>query len=201
MAPRWWSVSAPAAPTYHPGSLVWQVTPQREVWFSEGGRSHQMRAEAVIVATGAMERPVPVPGWTLPGVMTAGAVQIMLKSSGVVPDAIVCDGGLRAAAVPAGAAMPRRRRSPAAVLDTTSRANEWRALRHLPERSVDATTAGTILAKGLAMIAALRRSGVPRFRHVSDIRIEAPMPSPALLPQWWHGAPSRHIGSSRCMRA
>ncbi len=24
---------------YQPGSLVWQVTPQREVWFSNGGRS------------------------------------------------------------------------------------------------------------------------------------------------------------------
>ncbi len=33
----------------------------------------------------AMERPFPVPGWTLPGVLTAGAAQILLKSAEVVP--------------------------------------------------------------------------------------------------------------------
>lgn len=36
-------------------------------------------AQAVIVATGAVQRPVPMPGWTLPGVITPGAVQRMLK--------------------------------------------------------------------------------------------------------------------------
>ena len=36
----------------------------------------------VILATGAMERPVPFEGWTLPGVMTVGAAQTLLKSSG-----------------------------------------------------------------------------------------------------------------------
>ena len=40
----------------------------------------------MILATGALERPFPIPGWTLPGVMTAGAAQTMLKSSGLVPD-------------------------------------------------------------------------------------------------------------------
>ena len=38
-----------------------------------------------MVATGAYERPVPVAGWTLPGVMTAGGAQLMLKSQRVRP--------------------------------------------------------------------------------------------------------------------
>ena len=42
-------------------------------------------ARAVILATGALERPFPIPGWTLPGVLTAGAAQILLKTAGVVP--------------------------------------------------------------------------------------------------------------------
>jgi NADPH-dependent 2,4-dienoyl-CoA reductase/sulfur reductase-like enzyme len=121
----------------------------------------------VVLATGAMERPVPLPGWTLPGVMTAGALQIMLKSSGVVPDEpfVIAGSGpllylLAQQCLAAGA-------RPQAVLETASRANTWRALPHLPAaiRSRD-------LAKGLAMIAALRRSDVPRFRRVSDIQIE-----------------------------
>ena len=39
-----------------------------------------------MLATGAQERPVPFPGWTLPGVLTVGAAQILLKSSGQIPD-------------------------------------------------------------------------------------------------------------------
>ena len=156
---------------FYPGSLVWQVTPQRDVWFSENGRSRQIRAEAVIVATGAMERPVPVPGWTLPGVMTAGAVQIMLKSSGAVPDqsfVVAGSGPLLYLLVQQCLAAGAR---PTAVLDTTSRSNQWRSMRHLP--SAASTRDGRdYLRKGLAMIASLRRSGVPRYRRVSGIRIE-----------------------------
>jgi thioredoxin reductase len=37
-------------------------------------------AQAVVVATGATELVVPFPGWTLPGVVTAGAAQAMLKA-------------------------------------------------------------------------------------------------------------------------
>ncbi len=42
-------------------------------------------SRALIVATGAMERPVLFPGATLPGVMGVGAVQSILKQSGMVP--------------------------------------------------------------------------------------------------------------------
>lgn len=157
--------------TYQPGAQVWQVTPQREVWFSQGGRSQQVVADAIILATGAMERPVPLPGWTLPGVMTAGALQIMLKSSALVPDepfVIAGSGPLLYLLVQQCLAMDAR---PAAVLDTTARANQHRALRFLPEAAAS-REGRSYLAKGLSMLAALRRSGVPRYRHVTDIRID-----------------------------
>lgn len=35
------------------------------------------RGENVIIATGAAETPAPIPGWTLPGVMSIGAAQVM----------------------------------------------------------------------------------------------------------------------------
>jgi NADPH-dependent 2,4-dienoyl-CoA reductase/sulfur reductase-like enzyme len=44
-----------------------------------------LQAQALVLATGAYDRPIPFPGWTLPGVMTAGAAQILLKSQGVLP--------------------------------------------------------------------------------------------------------------------
>ena len=49
------------------------------------GCSWLIRPERLILATGAHERAVPIPGWTLPGVMTTGAAQTLLRSSQVAP--------------------------------------------------------------------------------------------------------------------
>lgn len=47
--------------------------------------SRMIRAEQLILATGAYERPVPFPGWTLPGVMAAGGVQSLIKTMHIRP--------------------------------------------------------------------------------------------------------------------
>ncbi|MER6451646.1 FAD-dependent oxidoreductase [Streptomyces sp900105245] len=44
-----------------------------------------VRADAVLLATGSYERVLPFPGWTLPGVVTAGGAQAMLKGGLVLP--------------------------------------------------------------------------------------------------------------------
>ena len=44
-----------------------------------------LQAQAIILATGAYDRPVAFPGWTLPGVMTAGAAQALLKQQRILP--------------------------------------------------------------------------------------------------------------------
>ncbi|UFU06722.1 NAD(P)/FAD-dependent oxidoreductase [Ruania halotolerans] len=49
----------------------------------DGVRSHP--SAALLVATGAYDMPVPMPGWTLPGVVMAGAAQAMVKSQKMVP--------------------------------------------------------------------------------------------------------------------
>jgi NADPH-dependent 2,4-dienoyl-CoA reductase/sulfur reductase-like enzyme len=57
------------------------------VWLDRrAGRIEEARAEALIVATGAMERPMAFPGWSLPGVLGAGALQVALKQGGAVPE-------------------------------------------------------------------------------------------------------------------
>ncbi|AVZ75870.1 FAD/NAD(P)-binding oxidoreductase [Streptomyces lunaelactis] len=48
-------------------------------------RSVRVRARTVLLATGAYERQLPFPGWTLPGVVGAGGAQAMLKSGLVLP--------------------------------------------------------------------------------------------------------------------
>lgn len=78
---------------YVPGATVWAVAehtaphPDKgfEVAYSVAGEARVVHARRLLLATGAQERPFPIPGWTLPGVITAGAAQILLKTSGVVP--------------------------------------------------------------------------------------------------------------------
>lgn len=74
-----------AGAAYRPDSTVWQIEPGFTVWCLRAGRVEQVEAERVILASGAMERPVPVPGWTLPGVITVGALQILLKTGAMTP--------------------------------------------------------------------------------------------------------------------
>ena len=56
------------------------------VWaLDEDGRIEKHQAEYIVLATGARERFLPFPGWTLPGVVSTGAAQILMKSSGMLP--------------------------------------------------------------------------------------------------------------------
>ncbi|KOV61860.1 NAD(P)/FAD-dependent oxidoreductase [Streptomyces sp. MMG1121] len=52
-----------------------------------------VRADAVLLATGGYERVLPFPGWTLPGVVTAGGAQAMLKGGLVLPGRTVVVAG------------------------------------------------------------------------------------------------------------
>jgi hydrogen cyanide synthase HcnB len=45
----------------------------------------RVRGERLVLATGAYDRPVPFPGWTLPGVLTAGGAQALMKTMRVRP--------------------------------------------------------------------------------------------------------------------
>ncbi len=63
---------------------MWSVARGGEIGVSVGGAARLVQAQQVIIATGALERPMPIPGWSLPGVMTVGAAQILLKSAGLL---------------------------------------------------------------------------------------------------------------------
>jgi thioredoxin reductase len=49
-----------------------------------GERTVKLRSRRLVLAPGAYDRQIPFPGWDLPGVMTAGGVQALLKGHGVV---------------------------------------------------------------------------------------------------------------------
>lgn len=77
--------------TVRANTLVWNITPDRvlDLYAPEGGsrvlaNSSRLQAKRVIIASGAYERVVPFAGWTLPGVMTVGAAQLLLKGQGLL---------------------------------------------------------------------------------------------------------------------
>ncbi len=51
----------------------------------DSAQTEPVRAGAVLLATGAAEMPLAMPGWTLPGVMTVGAAQVMANVHRVRP--------------------------------------------------------------------------------------------------------------------
>lgn len=66
---------------YRPNTLVWSAEAGRLDLLSGGKMSSEPYAK-LIVATGATDRVLPFPGWTLPGVFTLGAAQVALKYQG-----------------------------------------------------------------------------------------------------------------------
>ncbi|MGJ4905455.1 FAD-dependent oxidoreductase [Bradyrhizobium sp. HKCCYLS2058] len=134
-----------------PRATVWSLDRNLELGVSIGGGSAFIKARRVIIATGAQERPFPIQGWTLPGVMTAGAAQTMLKSSGLVPDGPTVIAGqgpllwlLAAQILRLGGRIDR-------ILDTTPRANYIAALPH-----AFAFLTSPYFGKGLAMMREVR---------------------------------------------
>jgi thioredoxin reductase len=77
---------------------VWHIEPGADgarftVHTTVDGDSHALTARTLVVATGAYDRQLPFPGWTLPGVFAAGALQALLKGHGVVAGRRIAVGG------------------------------------------------------------------------------------------------------------
>ena len=140
------------------GATVWSLDATRELAASWAGTSRFIKARRVILATGALERPFPIPGWTLPGVMTAGALQTLLKGSGLVPDGRLVLAGTGPLLWLLAAQLLRAGVRIEALLDTTPWANYLQALPRVPAFAVS-----RYLAQGLS----LRREVA---RHVEVVR-------------------------------
>lgn len=66
-------------------AVVWGIFKNSTLAFVRNGVSSTLRFKALLLATGAYDRPVPFPGWTLPGVYAAGGAQRLVKTQCVLP--------------------------------------------------------------------------------------------------------------------
>lgn len=64
---------------------IFWAEPGFTVFAHQTGQAITIRAKTVVAATGGMERPIPFDGWTLPGVISAGAAQRLVKANGTRP--------------------------------------------------------------------------------------------------------------------
>lgn len=104
------------------------------VWGAEplspsGARLHALRSDdapagwsapAVVLATGAHDRPLPFPGWTLPGVFTAGGAQALAKGQHVLPGRRVAVAGTGPFLLPVAAQLARSGATVVGVFEASS---------------------------------------------------------------------------------
>ena len=138
-------------------ALVWGAFAADEIGVVADGEAMVLRPKQLILATGAYEKGVPLPGWTLPGYMTTGAVQTLIRAYRVAPGRRVLvagngplnfqvakelvEAGVEVAALVEAAPRPGPTQVQAALT----------ALRHSPD----------LMRDGLAYLWRLRRAGVP----------------------------------------
>lgn len=63
---------------------AWGLFPGWKV-LATGEGGGELEAPCLVIATGASQVPVPIPGWTLPGVIAAGAVQVLVNVHRIRP--------------------------------------------------------------------------------------------------------------------
>ena len=134
-------------------TTVWAAFSPTEVAAIVAGRSTLFRPKRLVLATGAYEQSLPVPGWTLPGVMTVGALQTLARSYRVAPgERIVIAGNGPLVPADRGRAA-RRRRQRRGGARSRRRA---RPSANLPEFLQAGWAAPTLLASGLALVSRLK---------------------------------------------
>ncbi|MFT4726255.1 MAG: NADPH-dependent 2,4-dienoyl-CoA reductase/sulfur reductase-like enzyme [Granulosicoccus sp.] len=159
---------------YNPASTVIDISAQETInvtWLQHSPDGKVMRetpAHALIIATGAMERPLLFPGVQLPGVMGVGAVQSVLKQARMVPRG---PGVLLAGHGPllllTAKQIMEQGASIDAVLDLSIPGARQNAAKYLP-RALMADP--SLLLQGIQLIRGLRRMGIRVWKNVTDLQ-------------------------------
>lgn len=163
------AVQTAADPTIFTGHTVVDVTRTAgEVWqvhlLADTGLKH-LQARRILVATGAKERPFAFPGWTLPGVMTAGSIQTLMKDRNCLPDCPVVLAGSGPLLLLPATLFLEQGVNVSALLDTTPRSNVLRAARFLP----GAMMSGATLWQGVSLLRRVTRAKLPLYRNVTQV--------------------------------
>ena len=157
---------------YEPRSIAWSLSPELELAISRPAGALIVSATSVILATGSVERPFPIPGATLPGVEMLGAAQARLHAGGTVPAGRTIIAGTGPLLWVAASQLLSSGAKIDAILDTTPAESRMRALRHLP-----GFLFSPYLRRAIRLLHAVRSraqvvSGVAEVRAAGSSRVE-----------------------------
>jgi len=125
-----------------------------------GTREQTLPFSHLVIASGATDRVLPVPGWTLPGVFTLGAAQTALKAQGCAIGRRIVFAGTGPLLYLVAYQYAKAGAQVLAILDTNGIGKQAAALPKLAAQPA-------VLAKGLYYVGWLRARGVPIERGVS----------------------------------
>lgn len=137
---------------YRPSTLVWSAR-DGVAHLASDTRVESVDYDALVLATGAVDRIMPVEGWTRPGVFSLGGAQVLLKSQGCLIGRRTVFCGSSPLLYLAALQYVRMGGEVAAIVDTTPFGAKIRALPQM------AAETGTLL-DGLGQMLALARRGV-----------------------------------------
>ncbi|CAK9885062.1 MAG: Hydrogen cyanide synthase subunit HcnB [Candidatus Erwinia impunctatus] len=138
-------------------ATVWSAFSPQQVGILYQGKYQLIHTQQLLIASGAFERPVPFPGWTLPGVMTTGAGQTLAKAYRVVPGQRVVVSGNGPLNLQFAAELVAAQGQVVEVLDR-ARKPGFRVLRHLMTML---TLSPDLLLKGQYYLSILKKHRVP----------------------------------------
>lgn len=144
---------------YRPQTLAWGIE-ERTLHTIQGSAAATVDFDAIILATGATDRTLPIRGWTLPGVFTLGGAQVLLKEHGCLIGKRVVFCGSSPLLYLAANQYRAVGADVVAVLDTTPFAAKASAAGHLM------ASPGTF-ARGVGYMASLRRAGIAMHHGVA----------------------------------
>jgi len=159
---------------YLNGNSVWHIEKEMIVRTittvtDKGNKSSlAFKAKRILIAVGAMERPIPLPGWTLPGVMACSSIDVLFKSSGLLPKGEVVLAGNGPLLLLIANRLLDAGVKVSALLDTKPKKAIFKALPYLPA----ALRTPGYLVKGAGMILKLRTSKVRIYSGIEDIKAE-----------------------------
>jgi NADPH-dependent 2,4-dienoyl-CoA reductase/sulfur reductase-like enzyme len=153
-----------SAVDYRPETLAWGISDKR-LHVVSGAWADVLDFDALIIASGATDRLMPVKGWNMAGAYSLGGAQIALKSQACAIGRCVVFVGTGPLLYLVAAQYRKAGAGVAAILDTSPFHLRLKALPRLMARP-------EVLARGLALIWALKRSGVEIQTGVAPLEIE-----------------------------
>lgn len=150
---------------YRPDSLVWNAqSGLLDVLHGPTQTTQRLPYQQLIVATGATDRVLPIPGWTLPGVYTLGGAQVALKFQGCAIGRQVVFMGTGPLLYLVAYQYAKAGVNVAAVLDTAKLSDQLSAMPAL-------LTQPAVLFKGMYYVAWLRAQGVVLHSGVRPLHV------------------------------